>query len=536
LVLSSPFDKYHQWSEIPQLVITMSTLEELVALIRTHIRENDLHEVAGQLIASEERKKMFQSLPTDVSTEIWDYIIIEDDGENSCIDLIGYMIDFLPDTVTMRDSKNWTPIHYLLFKPNVPYAGRKHSDFHDVLPIDMRRKLMKLGRDVIRDRMGGGKDDGDYMLHYAIQLMRQHRVASGTVRLLFDEYPEAASLQNGQGRTPLHLLFCNAHDERAGVGYLNPSTTAIFDLLLSQHPAAAKVADVNGNLPIHLIMIYHRINDDKEVDHFTKKLVDAFPDSTTMKGSAGLTPLALVCREVSFDVTTESALFHLVKKCPQDVLHRDRFGRLPFHYLKSTFNEGGYDDVHIALDVMFGDDGESEDADSEDSKSKDNECVGGEYKAAKKSKDGESRRGNTSGVKSDLKQVFLSLVDKERNNILHSLVGQKNTKYYLTHEHQRMNGILMTKFANWLPQLAARRNMLGQLPLHLRIRSRLSVGKYEDIIMLVERYPEAALVRDPRTGLYPFMLAAVDSKTRDNFSATFFLLQILLGFQSLETL
>jgi hypothetical protein len=54
--------------------------------------------------------------------------------------------------------------------------------------------------------------------------------------------------------------------------------------------------------------------------------------------------------------------------------------------------------------------------------------------------------------------------------------------------------------------------------------------------MLVECYPEAALVRDPRTGLYPFMLAAMNSERRDDFLATFFLLQTLLGFQSLETL
>jgi hypothetical protein len=166
LFLSSPFDK-HQWSEIPQLVITMSPLEEFAALLRTHIREDDLHEVIGQLIASEERKRMFQSLPTDVSTEIWDYII-DDDGEHysSCIDLIGYMIYFLPYNVTMRYLKDRTPIHYLLFSPNVPYVV--HGNFYDALTINMKRKLMKLDRDIILCRMGGDKDDGDNMLHYAL--------------------------------------------------------------------------------------------------------------------------------------------------------------------------------------------------------------------------------------------------------------------------------------------------------------------------------------------------------------------------------
>jgi hypothetical protein len=104
---------------------------------------------------------MFRILPSVVSKEIWDYII-EDDGsgfdDDSCIDLIGYMIAFLPDNVTvMRDSEDWTPFHSLLFDFGYGLFGENI----DPLPIEMKRKLLKLGHAFIGCRMTDVKNDGN---------------------------------------------------------------------------------------------------------------------------------------------------------------------------------------------------------------------------------------------------------------------------------------------------------------------------------------------------------------------------------------
>jgi ankyrin repeat protein len=93
------------------------------------------------------------------------------------------------------------------------------------------------------------------------------------------DHPECILDVEDHGWTPLHCAV-----------WRNPNLAAITSLIEAS-PEAASIKDVHGNTPLHVAVSLQGINKD-----IVQKLVDVYPDAASSVNREGLMPLHMVLR------------------------------------------------------------------------------------------------------------------------------------------------------------------------------------------------------------------------------------------------
>ena len=120
----------------------------------------------------------------------------------------------------------------------------------------------------------------------------------------------SAHVQDGEGRTPLHVACAN-----------RLITIDIIELLLGFHPKAALVQDQRGQTPLHLVCIQPR-------ESAIALLVERTPEACSILDENGATPLHYACSSLAS--TNHRSLYHLVSHNPSIALAPDKHGDTPF--------------------------------------------------------------------------------------------------------------------------------------------------------------------------------------------------------------
>jgi len=162
-----------------------------------------------------------------------------------------------------------------------------------------------------------------------IHLALKFQAHEDLIVALVDAYPEALTLTDEKGRTPLHLACL----------LKTKSALSVVNYLLDRYPKAAKHRDNRRKIPLHLALKF------QAHENIIMTLINAYPEALKLADGKGRTPLHLACF-----LKTKSALpvvNYLLDRYPEAVKCRDIRGKIPLHlaYFRKHFS----DDDHIAV-------------------------------------------------------------------------------------------------------------------------------------------------------------------------------------------
>ena len=162
-----------------------------------------------------------------------------------------------------------------------------------------------------------------------IHLALKFQAHEDLIVALVDAYPEALTLTDEKGRTPLHLACL----------LKTKSALSVVNYLLDRYPGAAKHRDNRSKVPLHLALKFQAHED------IIMTLINAYPEALKLADGKGRMPLHLACF-----LKTKSALpvvNYLLDRYPEAVKCRDIRGKIPLHlaYFRKHFS----DDDHIAV-------------------------------------------------------------------------------------------------------------------------------------------------------------------------------------------
>jgi hypothetical protein len=314
--------------------------------------------------------------------------------------------------------------------------------------------------------------DGQCLLQFAVREAARSQILS----LIYNNLPQGTSMPDFDGNSALHYMV-SPH----AIYYMNHHEwTSCVQFMLHVNVEAAKAINLRGRLPLHLIASYESGAADRIiVQELTQTIYNAFPDAIQIRTLKNETPLSSACYYQNNKNIVQ--VMFLFKKYAGAVVIQDSAGRVPFQRFRMH-----RESCYKLIDAFS-----------------------------------ESREA----------QSMLGLQkDAHGNNIVHCLATLSDP-----HFRNDYRGFFLAAFASMMPNLTRSMNEYGQLPLHIRLGSTGRQGfMLDDVVPMVEEYPESAASRDRVSGLYPFMLVAVDDPAC--LPSTFYLLQMFLSFCSLENI
>jgi len=254
------------------------------------------------------------------------------------VDTIQYMLDLYPDSINARDSEGGLPIHY------AAHLGNAKT-------IEL---LLKHDPDAAKKTIEGDDLTKQLPLHIAIRAT-EHRNAKA-VQVLYDAYPEAILIRNGNGQVPLdiareenkqeivnflrtQLIYAHQAQDTTALstldeeGYLpihrallqGDASLGSIKLLVRGNTAALRVDDQKGVLPLHIACR-------KATVGIVQFLIDSY-DGLDISDSNKDYPLHYACRAANFDV-----IKYLMRRSTSRVSDTNADNKLPFHLLIENDN------------------------------------------------------------------------------------------------------------------------------------------------------------------------------------------------------
>lgn len=218
---------------------------------------------------------------------------------------------------------------------------------HEVLrkrpPVDVVKSLIEYAPEALRSK----NSNGWLPLHIAVM----YKASLLVISILVDTYPESVRVKDNNGFLPLHFAC------------IYGSSLEVLDVLLSTHPDGAYTEDKHERIPSYYLKqmaIYNNCREDMLLLHkavtggfsinVIRLLLEAFPESCTVKDENGMIPLHHTC-VMNTEESVEIAL--LLLDCNADcstitdddgrtpspslymkqaVSQRDKDGMLPLHH------------------------------------------------------------------------------------------------------------------------------------------------------------------------------------------------------------
>ena len=270
------------------------------------------------------------------------------------VDTIQYLLEIYPESINAPDNEGWTPIH------KAAWIGKTKT-------IEL---LLKHDPDVASKMTDNENEDEapieQLPLHIAIRAV-EHRNATGdiinfdskfkSIKVLYDAYPEAINIRDGDGEAPLDMAREENKEEivnflRIQLDYAQQAqdTTAMttpdeegylpihrallqgnaslgsIKLLVGGNTAALRVADQKGVLPLHTACRNATAN-------IVKFLVDSY-DGLDISNSNQDYPLHYACQVANLDV-----IKYLMGRSTSRVSAANNDNKLPFYLLIESDNE-----------------------------------------------------------------------------------------------------------------------------------------------------------------------------------------------------
>jgi len=268
------------------------------------------------------------------------------------VDTIQYMLDLYPDIINARDSQRDLPIHHAANLGNaktIELLLKHDPDAASKMTIESEDSIKQLP------------------LHIAIRAAEHHNAIDGiisndlkAVQVLYDAYPEAINIRDGDGDTPLDIARGEGMNREDIVDFLQmqvayaqqaQDTTALstpdeegylplhrallqgnaslgsIKLLVRGNTEALQLADQKGVLPLHTACR-------KATADIVKFLVDSYNNGLDVCDINQDYPLHYACRAANLDV-----IKYLMRRSTSRVSTTNNDNKLPFHLLIESDND-----------------------------------------------------------------------------------------------------------------------------------------------------------------------------------------------------
>jgi len=202
-------------------------------------------------------------------------------GRVDTVDTVQYMLDLYPASINAPDNEGWLPIHHA--------AQARRADFVEL--------LLKLDLDAASKNT----NQRQLPLHLAIsagylcvggQIIRGINSRSKTVQVLYDAYPEAINIRDGDGLNPLDVARRKGRNK-----VVNFLQTQLVYAQQAQDATAMTTPDENGWLPLHRALL----QGDASLGSI-KLLVRGNLSALRVADQEGVLPLHIACRNATADI------------------------------------------------------------------------------------------------------------------------------------------------------------------------------------------------------------------------------------------
>lgn len=381
-------------------------------------------------------------------------------------DKVTKMIAFAnPEAIATQDEEGDTPLH----------SAFRYGASNKIINL-----LIELTYSHFQDGDEGPfailNDDGDSALHIAIS----HEASAESIQLMLDAYPQGILALNGHDRSPLHLAAeCGRYD--------------LIEVMVNSHasidsiPALLRMRDESGFTPLHVLWnqisehIVHEnvdpVMSEEVIECIASLLRSAHcdvgnTDSLSNGENVAIYDLLLTSIQFGSSIVPGGYISFLIENHPEILRQPDIHGCLPLHIaiMNHKRTSDGIEDDHAELHGQ-------------------------------------------------LIQHSLSFTMKEWDSYKFHNENFINTKSANKSDEQIFRIILQE-----YPSAAFLENHDGKTPLHLAIEYGMP---WENIQPLLDINPLAIGIKDPKTGLLPFVSAAVSEcyETKDSIDTIFRLLQ-----------
>jgi ankyrin repeat protein len=203
------------------------------------------------------------------------------------------------------------PLHYFLLMHTVFYDGSNEM-FHEMLSEkfhEMLQFLIKCNKDALSTQ----NQDGDLPLHIAVRRCRQLT----DVKIVFNAFPEAISIRNNTGRTPVEISSRRIFEIPENV-----TSFLVTQRELERQAREEQIPNDNGQLPLHRAVQ----NSDLTIGTF-KLMIAANPNSVQVADNQDKTPLRVAIQAGNLDAV--KCFVNEVRGCLEE---KDARGDLPLHH------------------------------------------------------------------------------------------------------------------------------------------------------------------------------------------------------------
>jgi len=337
---------------------------------------------------------------------------------------------------------------------------------------------------IYHNEAGNVDEDGNTPLHIGASLPRI--VGSTTMSYLFDSYPRAALMQNINGCTPLHLAS------------LHKAPLDVIQLLVEANPDAALMRNSKGQTPLFIAL---SVGSSIET---LRLILKARPNCVNIRDEDGTSAIALAWNMMLLGKQTD--IEGRIAQNGQDILSEERRSRDNCISLASAVKSSGLvGDVRqwmgiidMLLRASFHGSTEDPLPDKKQWRAVHASCAGGVCPP------------ELLGFALQLLPREVSVVNEDGNLPLH-IVSQSEP-----HDHRCPRQLWTGRCIDMVLKISAgsalKTDRRGRLPLHLALASQ-KTWNY-GVESLVKTFPEAIRMRDPTTGLFPFMIAATAAGTK----------------------
>ena len=212
------------------------------------------------------------------------------------VDTVKYLYELYPESLHMSDDDRYLPLHN---------AARNRGTQTD----EIIRYLLNI------DPAGASRVNDDNLLLYPLHVAcNEYGIKLSTVKLLFNEYPEAVFKMTGSGKFPIEMA------KKA------PLSKEIVQFLTNQIQfikEATTRTTSEAKLPLH-----HVLEDNNASLGTIKYIVKEFPECIHVPNEEGAIPLLVACENASVDIV--KFLFDIGDDDSLGICDAD--GKFPLHY------------------------------------------------------------------------------------------------------------------------------------------------------------------------------------------------------------
>jgi len=305
------------------------------------------------------------------------------------------------------------------------------------------------------------------------------------LKILIAVGPEAASIRNESGSFPLHFSWRDPTPGRS-----------ITQILLEHYPEAAQMKNAYGATPLFMA-----INWDAPIDLLDVLLL-ACPSAVTVKDKRGICSISSAWNLFVHEVRVKDAKNALLEK--ERVKNNRRALKMASTHLDLTGNaEDWWEKIQLLLKAAY-------------HNSVDDPLPGNKKWRVLHATAGSDCPSELLRLVLKLCRVQLFIKDEDNRLPLHIAAA---APLYIKQPFESHSDPVICKLASTFPDGALEVDKEGRLPLHIALDHHKTWN--DGVSRLLQLHPQTARVCDPKTRLYPFMLAAIgdsESKIREECS------------------